>query len=162
MVRRLEHSRESIGAAVGRLPSGCAILTVAHDGQSTGLLVSWMQQAAFEPLSITVAVKRGRPVGKLIDGARGFLLNLIGEDPSAMFKHFAKGFAPEEDAFAGLNVDPTEFGPQLASCVAFLGCRVSQKLAVGDHDLYIAEVVAAAVQDDAKPYTHLRKTGLAY
>jgi flavin reductase (DIM6/NTAB) family NADH-FMN oxidoreductase RutF len=161
-VRRLENSRESIGAAIGRIPSGCAILTVEHEGQATGVLVSWVQQAAFEPLSITVAVKRGRPAGGLIDGAGGFLLNLIGEDPSAMFKHFAKGFAPGEDAFVGLEVEPTEFGPMILAGAAFLGCRVSQKVAVGDHDLYIAEVVAAGVQDGAKPYTHVRKTGLAY
>lgn len=158
----MDDSQKSIAAAIGRIPSGCAILTVEHEGHSTGLLVSWVQQAAFEPLSITVAVKRGRPAGSLIGGAGGFLLNLIGEDPSAMFKHFAKGFAPGEDAFVGLEIEPTEFGPLIPACVAFLGCRVNRTVAVGDHDLYVAEVVAAGVQDAAKAYTHVRKTGLAY
>lgn len=161
-VGRLDDSRAVIGAAVGRIPSGCSVLTVEHQGQATGQLVSWIQQAAFEPLCITVGVKQGRPAATLIEGSNRFVLNIIGEDAMPMFRHFARGFAPGEDAFAGLDVEPTDFGPLLPACVAFLGCRVVQRVAVGEHDLYIAEVGAGAVQDGAKPYTHLRKTGLSY
>ena len=96
---------ESIGAGIGRIPSGCSILTVQHAGRSTGLLVSWVQQAAFDPPSISVAVKRGRPAEGLIDGSGRFVLNLVGEDPKPMFKRFGKGFSLEEDAFAGLAIE---------------------------------------------------------
>ena len=161
-MKQLDESRDAIGLAVGRMPSGCAILTTQHEGQSTGVLVSWIQQAAFEPLCITVGVRQGRPANTMIDGSNRFLLNIIGEDAGPMFKHFAKGFAPGEDSFAGLDVEPTDFGPLIPAGIAFLGCRVVQKVAVGDHELLIAEVVAGAAEQGAKPYTHLRKTGLSY
>jgi flavin reductase (DIM6/NTAB) family NADH-FMN oxidoreductase RutF len=50
----------------------------------------------------------------------------------------------------------------IEGCIAYLGCRVTQRIAVGDHDLYVAEVVAGASVNGAQPYTHLRTTGLSY
>ena len=166
----MDKDRDRIGAAIGRLPSGCSILTAEYAGRSSGVLVSWIQQAAFEPPSISVCVKRGRPIVQLIEASKRFMLNVIGEDPTAMFRHFGRGFTLDEDAFAGLQTTPTEFGPMLAlersegtdGCIANLGCRVMQRITVGDHDLYVAEVVASLVVDGAKPYTHLRTTGLSY
>lgn len=161
-MQQLQPDAAEIAAAIARIPSGCSILTVAHDGVRTGVLVSWVQQAAFEPLCITVCLKRGRPAGPLIDGAGRFLLNVVGEDPTALFKHFGKGFTLQEDAFAGLALELTDFGPLLTDCHAQLGCRVLQKVPVGDHDLYVAEVTAARLAQPFKPYVHLRKTAAYY
>ena len=158
----MKNDRETIGAAIGRIPSGCSILTAAHGECATGVLVSWVQQASFEPLAVTVCLKRGRAVNELVDGSGRFVLNVIGEDASPMFKHFGKGFAPDEDAFAGLAVRATDFGPIIEACVAFLGCQVVERMSVGDHDVYAAEVMAANIVEDAKPFVHLRKSGLTY
>lgn len=152
----------AIGAAIGRIPSGCAIVTSSHDGVSTGMLASWIQQASFEPPCVSVCVKRGRPIAGLIDGSGRFSLNLVGDPPAALFKHFGKGFSLDEDAFAGLSVSPSDFGPLLDSAIARLCCRVLTRVSVGDHDAYFAEVIAASGQPGAGPYIHLRKTGLGY
>lgn len=158
----MNENNEAIGAAVGMVPSGCSILTVAHDGRSTGLLVSWVQQASFTPLMLSVCVKRGRPAQTLIDGAGKFVLNVIPDDPSAMFKHFGKGFALDEDAFSGVATEPSDYGPMLTDCIAQMGCKIVQKVTAGDHDLYVVEVAAARSAEGAKPYVHLRKSGLSY
>lgn len=152
----------AIGSAIAKIPSGCAILTVQHDGHATGVLVSWVQQAAFEPPCITVGLKRGRPALELIDAAGRFVLNVIGDEPAPMFKHFGRGFTLDQDAFVGLQHKPSEFGPILGACIAHLGCRVLDRLTVGDHELYAAEVAAAGPSADGKPYVHLRKSGLSY
>lgn len=153
---------EAISGALGRIPSGCSILTVTRDGQSTGVLLSWVQQAAFDPPSLTFCLKRGRPAGTLLVAGARFLLNILGADPADMFRHFGRGFALDEDAFVGLTITPSEFGPILDACPAHLGCEVRNQLMVGDHDLYVAEVVAAQVTADFKPYVHLRRNGLSY
>lgn len=153
---------EAIGTALGRLPSGCSILTITRGEESTGVLLSWVQQAAFDPPSITFCLKRGRPVERLLENGARFLLNLLGDDPVDMFKHFGRGFDLHENAFAGLDVVACEFGPLLQACPAHLGGEVREKVAVGDHDLYIAQVVAARLSGDFKPYVHLRRNGLSY
>ncbi len=158
----MERDVERIGAALGRIPSGCSILTINHDGRSTGLLVSWVQQAAFEPPSLTVCIKQGRYVAEWIDHTGRFLLNAIGSDSSKLFKHFGKGFTAEEDAFAGLETEDTPFGPLLVECIAHFGCEVTQRITVGDHYVYAATVAAARGNSDAAPCVHLRKTGQTY
>lgn len=158
----MKEDLDRIGTAIGRIPSGCSILTAAHNGRATGVLASWVQQAAFEPPSVTVCLKQDRPATELVDSAQQFLLNVVGEDPTTMFKHFGKGYSLEEDAFTGLDVRDTDFGPLIESCIAHLGCRVVNSVPVGDHALYVAEVVAAGFVEDARPYTHLRRSGLTY
>jgi len=153
---------DTVGAAVGMIPSGCSILTVEHDGRSTGVLVSWVQQASFEPLLLSVCVKRGRPAQELIDAAGRFVLNVVPADPSAMFKHFGKGFLLDEEAFHDVATEPSDYGPMLTDCVAQMGCSVSQKIAVGDHDLYVVAVGTGRSTGGAKPYVHLRKSGSSY
>lgn len=155
--------REVIGAGLGRIPSGCAILTVQDESRSTGVLVSWVQQASFDPPSVSVALRKGRPAGEMVEKSGRFLLNIIGTNPTALFKHFGKGFSPDEDAFGGLSVSPSSFGMRIHSCIAHLGCRMTQRVAVGDHDLYIGTVEAAGEMGQVfQPYVHIRSSGFSY
>ena len=111
---------------------------------------------------LTVCLKPGRPAVELIGKSNRFLLNVIGDDPNEMFKHFGKGFSLEEDAFDGITVRSTKFGPLIESCIAHLGCQITDRHSIGDHDLYVVEVVAGGIVDGTKPYTHIRKSGLSY
>ena len=153
---------ECIGKALGRIPSGCSIITARSASGRTGMLASWVQQCSFEPLMITTAVKKDRPIQKLIDESDAFVVNLLGEDPSAMFKHFGKGFSPEEDAFAGLDVRDVDEGVVISDQIAWLAVRGRGRHDGGDHWVYIAEVVDAGLDSVQPPYVHLRKTGLSY
>src|SRR5262245_39317096 len=155
-------STEQIGKALGRVPSGCAILTSVSQHARMGMLASWVQQAGFDPPAISVAVKKGRPIEPIIDQSGRFTVNVIGEDPAPMFRQFGKGFATGEDAFAGVRTKEVEGGVMLEDAVAVLSCRVAGKHDTGDHWLYVGHIVNAMALDGAKPYVHLRKNGLNY
>lgn len=157
-----ERDRESIGQALAMVPSGCSIITCAVEGQRTGMLASWVQQAGFEPPAITVAVKKGRYIESLLEEAGQFSLNLLGEEPFALFKHFGAGFGPEDDAFDGLKVSSTDYGVELEDAAAVLSCRTLSRADAGDHHVYVGEVVAGRKLTDGKPYVHLRKNGFSY
>lgn len=159
----LSNDRDAIGASLGRVPSGCAILTATHGSQATGVLVSWFQQASFDPPMVSVALRQGRPAGSLVEKSGRFLLNLMGSNPTQMFRHFGRGFSLDEDAFAGLDCEPTEYGMLLRNCVAHLACSFIQKVTAGDHDLYLARIDrAAAPAASVSPYVHLRSSGFSY
>src|SRR5687768_64119 len=96
-----EEQLKGVGRALGQIPSGGSILTARDGERVTGMLASWVQQASFESPAITVAVRHGRPVQELIEASGHFVLNLIGEDRGPMFKHFSRGFGPDEPAFQG-------------------------------------------------------------
>ena len=153
---------EQVGLALGRIPSGCSILTARSDSGRTGMLASWVQQASFDPPAITVGVKKGRPITKIIDESGSFVVNILGEDTSAMFKHFGKGFGPEDDAFAGLETRDVEGGIVIADRIAWLSTEVRGKHDAGDHWIYVAEILEAEMEEICAPYVHLRKNGFSY
>ncbi len=153
---------ESVDIALGRLPSGVSVATATHQGGSTGMLASWVQQVAFKPPMVCLAIKKGRPIEPIIDGSGKFVLNMIGEDSSAMFRRFSRSVAPGENAFAGLEVQQREAGVVLKECIGHLACTVTAKHDAGDHNVYLAEVTAGCADPQAKPYVHLRNTGRSY
>jgi flavin reductase (DIM6/NTAB) family NADH-FMN oxidoreductase RutF len=156
-----EHKRQ-IGQALGQIPSGVSVLTARHGPQSTGMLTSWVQQAGFEPPAVTVAVKRGRPIESMIEASGHFVINLVGENRGPMFKHFSKGFSPDEPAFEGLAIQSLPEGVVIEDCIAHLRCRLVGSVDSGDHRVYVGEVLGGDVSGEGKPYVHLRANGLRY
>lgn len=158
----IEQQRECISKALGRIPSGCAIITARTETQRAALLASWIQQAAFDPPMISVAVKKGRPIETVIDATGAFVLNLLGEDPTAMLKHFASGFTLEQDPFKGIGAKDVACGVAIDDRIALLAAQVRGKHDAGDHWLYLAEVIHADIDEIRQPHVHLRKNGLSY
>ena len=158
-----DHLDES-ASALGRIPSGIFILTTNHEGRSTGMLASWVQQAGFEPPMLTVAVRRDRYVADWINASRKFTLNQVAAGNKSLLKHFGRGFGPEEAAFAGITLrGGSQDGPILAGAMAYLQCEVAGSIDGGDHRLYLATVVKGErIDHDAEPMIHLRKSGLHY
>jgi len=157
-----ETTRDQIAKALGRIPSGCCILTARGGGRRTGMLASWLQQAAFDPPMVSVAVNKGRPIVKLIEESGGFVANLLGENPGPMFRHFGRGFTLEEDAFAGLSVEEVPGGVAIPDRIAWLSAMIRHRCDAGDHWLLVAEVIAAEAGDGPSPYVHIRRNGLSY
>jgi len=149
---------------LGRVPSGLFVLTARHQERETGMLVSWVQQCAFEPPLLSLALKRGRDVLAWLEPEAPFTLNLVGEGQTNFLSHFGKGFALDQPAFTGLQVErlPGE-APVLADALGYLLCRVQARHPVGDHELFVATVEGGKMlRHDGKPMVHVRKSGLRY
>jgi len=154
-----------IARALGRVPSGLYILTVSHEGRSTGMLASWVQQAGFEPPMVTVAVASKRFAGDWIAASGRFTLNQIAAGGKALIRHFGRGFPAESPAFEGLALrdEPEAPAPVLAGAMAYLGVEVAGEVSSGDHRVFLARVVAGAVFEEAsEPMLHVRNNGLHY
>lgn len=158
-----ETTHDETMAALGRVPSGLFILTARHGRQETGMLASWVQQCSFTPPMVSAAFARDRWVlDWLADGA-AFAVNVIPEGEKKLVAHFGKGFGPGEAAFEGVEVrhDP-HAAPVLLAAHAYLDCRVACRHDVGDHVLVIGRVVGGGVLHDARPATHVRRSGVRY
>ncbi|MFO0809556.1 MAG: flavin reductase family protein [Gemmataceae bacterium] len=154
---------DALAAALGRVPSGLFILTARQDESEAAMLASWVQQCSFDPPQVTVGVQRGRPAYALLPDGATCVLNVVAEGQTTMLKHFGRGFAPGEPAFAGIAVERTADGVAiLTDALAHLECRVVGRASGGDHELLIARVEAGSLHSDGKPWVHLRKNGLGY
>ena len=154
---------DDVARALARVPSGLFILTAGAGDEAAGFLASWVQQAGFEPPALTVAIQIGRPILDLIRREARFCVSVLHEPTKAMIGHFAKGFAPGEPAFAGVDVRPAANGvPVLAGAHAHLACRLIGESRWSDHVILCGEVVGGAKHDDGMPLVHVRKTGTSY
>jgi flavin reductase (DIM6/NTAB) family NADH-FMN oxidoreductase RutF len=150
-------------AALGRVPSGLFIVTARHGRQETGMLASWVQQCSFDPPRISAAFARDRWVLEWLTPDAAFTVNVLGEGQKPLLAHFGKGFEPGEAAFEGLDVKrDARAAPMLLAAHAYLDCRVAQRCDLGDHVLVIGTVLGGAVLHEAKPATHVRRSGKHY
>lgn len=154
---------KSLAAALGRVPSGIFILTLARDGIETGMLASWVQQCSFQPPLVTFAVQRGRAIANLLPKDAVLTLNILESAQTDMIAHFGKGFALTDDAFQEIDIRRAEpHGPILTEAHACLFVRVVSCMPTGDHDLYIGEVTAGTLLEEGQPMVHIRKNGMHY
>jgi flavin reductase (DIM6/NTAB) family NADH-FMN oxidoreductase RutF len=160
-----EDLRNTVGRALGRIPSGLFVLSVLDGGGGRyGMLASWVQQAAFEPLAVSLAIARDRPMRDTIVRTRRFALSVISAGDTDLLRRFARQRGPEHDPFEGLDVIPTPSGiPVVAGALAWLDCELLQAVEFGaDHDVMIAGVTAGQVLRQGQSFTHVRGSGLHY
>ena len=152
--------------ALGRLSGGLHIVTARQAERSGAMVASWVSQASFEPPGLTIAVARDRAMESLLQVGDRFVLNVLRQDDhQGLMRHFLKRFPPGADRFAGVSVlaDAASGGPVLSDALAFLGCRVEQRMECGDHWVVYGVVESGNVSDsEAMPAVHHRKVGNHY
>jgi flavorubredoxin/flavin reductase (DIM6/NTAB) family NADH-FMN oxidoreductase RutF len=156
--------------ALGRLSGGLYVVT-ARQGEgeaarSGAMVASWVSQASFEPPGLTVAVAKDRAIEALLQVDDRFVLNILREDNhQQLLRHFLKRFPPGADRFAGVaTLDGVAAGgPVLGDALAYLGCRVAQRMEGPDHWIIYAVVEEGNVADaSANTAVHHRKVGNHY
>ncbi|MGA0253040.1 diflavin flavoprotein [Vulcanococcus sp. DEBay_Sum22DG08_74] len=152
--------------ALGRLSGGLYVVTARQDERASAMVASWVSQASFDPPGITVAVAKDRAIEALLQVGDRFVLNILREDNyQDLMRHFLKRFPPGADRFAGVNTldGVANGGPVLGDALAFLGCRVSQRMEGPDHWIIYGEVEQGNVSDtEARTAVHHRKVGNHY
>jgi 3-hydroxy-9,10-secoandrosta-1,3,5(10)-triene-9,17-dione monooxygenase reductase component len=156
--------KHTVGKAIGRIPSGVFILTTAHNGEAAAMMASWVQQAAFDPPAVSIAIAKGRAIGEMIRASGKLALSVVPEGDTSLMKRYARGIKPGEDAFAGVETITTPGGiPVLAAAIAWIeGDLLTTCEFGGDHDLLIAEITAGAILKPGQAFTHQRGSGFHY
>ena len=152
--------------ALGRLSGGLYVVTARQQERASAMVASWVSQASFAPPGLTVAVAKDRAIETLMQVGDRFVLNILREDNhQSLLRHFLKRFPPGADRFAGVNTldGVAEGGPVLGDALAYLGCRVQQRMEGPDHWIIYAEVEQGNVADtEASTAVHHRKVGNHY
>lgn len=157
-------SNDAIARSLGRIASGLYVLTAGTGKSATGMLASWVQQVGFEPPTVMVALKRGRPIEELVRQGGAFCLTVIDEASKNLMGHFARGFEPGAPAFEGIATATSAQGvPYPTGAAAHLECEVVGAVDDwGDHAVVCGKVVAGDGDVARQPMVHIRKNGLSY
>ncbi|KAF6259934.1 flavo protein [Scenedesmus sp. NREL 46B-D3] len=155
-----------VAKALGRISSGLYIVAAAQDNARSGMVASWVSQASFEPLGLTISVAKDRAIESMMQVGDKFVLNCLGEktaDP--IMKHFLKRFAAGEDRFQGIEwfAAAGNQGPVLKDAIAYMECQVVSRMETADHWVTYAHVTGGEVMNsDERTAVHRRKVGNYY
>jgi flavin reductase (DIM6/NTAB) family NADH-FMN oxidoreductase RutF len=148
--------------ALRMIPYGLFVMTAKDDKTMTGAAVNWVTQASFQPPLVVLGAKSDAPSTGMIESSGLFCINVLetGQVPlaSAFFKHVE----PEGNKFGDIEFSLSPNGlPVLKDALSYFECRVRDKVAIGDHTIFVGEVVEAGVLKEGKPLT-LSETGFFY
>ncbi len=148
--------------AVGRVVGSLCVMSAKRGDVTSAMLASWVSQATFNPPGVTIAVAKERAVESLTHNGDRFVLNILAEGKQ-LRKHFLKPFAPGEDRFVGVETKEADNGcPILIDALAYLECKVTNRMECGDHWLVYAVVENGQLLNDGVTAVHFRKSGSHY
>ncbi|WP_009631910.1 diflavin flavoprotein [Synechocystis sp. PCC 7509] len=164
-IKELKAIDSNLEKALGRISSGLYIITAQKGDLTSAMLASWVSQASFIPLGLTIAVAKDRAIESLMQVGDRFVLNVLEEGNHLhLMKHFLKRFSPGADRFAGIKTQRAENGsPILTDALAYLECVVTTRMETSDHWIVYSTVDAGRVSKlEALTAVHHRKVGNYY
>ncbi len=164
-IKNMKSLDADLDKALGRISGGLYIITAKKSDVKSAMLASWVTQASFKPLGLTIAVAKDRAIESLMHVGDRFVLNVLEEgNYQALMKHFLKRFPPGADRFAGVKTQPAENGsPILTDALAYIECKVVSRMECSDHWIVYSTVDNGRVsKSEALTAVHHRKVGNHY
>ncbi len=131
------------------MPSGLYVLGTRAGDRRNGMTLNWATQVSFDPKLIGVSVEKEAFSHELLLEGGVFALNLVDREDRAIVRKFTKPVEVDLEART-LNGfafhDGLSGAPVLDQAPAYVDCIVRQKVEVGDHTLFLGEVVDAGFQ----------------
>ena len=113
------------------------------------ITIAWTGSVCSDPPMLSIAVRPERHSHGLIKATGEFVVNLPSRSQARVTDWCGMVSGSKVDKFAetGLTAAPAIAvgSPIILECPVNIECRVSQHLALGSHDLFLAEVVAVQV-----------------
>ncbi len=132
-----------------KMPSGLYVIGSRGSApDALGLMTAnWVAQLSFAPKLVGVSVERTAVTHRLVSEGGRFSVSLVTREDRAIVRRFTKPVEVDLEAKT-INGFPylerATGAPILRQAAAFLDCEVRETVEVGDHTLFVGEVVEAA------------------
>ncbi|HEX9969232.1 MAG TPA: flavin reductase family protein [Acidimicrobiales bacterium] len=148
------------------MPSGLYIVGARAGERRNGMTLNWATQLSFDPKLLGIGVEREAFTLELIREGRVFSLNIVDREDRAVVRKFTKPVEVDAEART-LNGFPFHDGrtgaPILDHAVAYLDCELRQEVEVGNHTLFIGEIVDAGfLKPEDTPVLRMEDTRMNY
>jgi len=150
--------REAILKNMAHMTYGIYVLTTRFEGSINGMIASWISQVSYEPPLFMAAIHPNRYSHELLAKSGYFALHIISREQRDLLARFKGPTAKEK--FESISWEYGVTGcPILVDCIGCMECRLTQRLAPGNHTLFIGEVVNAIFNTEKKPLCTLDYEG---
>ena len=148
-------------------PSGLYVIGSRDGARRNGMTANWVSQVSFDPKLVAVSVDQHAFTHELIRAGNVFTVCTIDREQREIVRKFTKPVVVDLAAqtineFPYLD-GPVTGAPVLAQSVAYAECEVRQPVEIGDHTLFLGEVVNAAfLKDEETPVLRMEDTRMNY
>jgi len=132
---------------IEKIVNGVSVVTSRSDGKINGLSVAWMSQVSISPPLVMVAIGKSKYTHELIEKSNVFAINILSDRQKDIAKHFGLQSGRKTDKFDKVECETKKTGcPILKACLAYLDCKVHKSMNVGDHTIFVGEVIDAGIK----------------
>ncbi len=132
--------------ALRMIPYGIYVMTAEAGGDVAAATVNWVTQTSFAPPLVAVGVKADSGAYEIAKKSGHFALNMLGKGQQGMAFAFFKPAERDGDKISGESFRVGSSGaPILDSAQASVECKISQIVELGDHHIFLGEVIDANV-----------------
>jgi flavin reductase (DIM6/NTAB) family NADH-FMN oxidoreductase RutF len=132
--------------------SGVTIVSAEYEGVQHGMTVSAFFSVSLAPPLVLVSLSWGSRTRDLVQKSNSFGITILTSQQQDLSDRFAGRSTEDTDRFEGLHTFTLLTGaPFLAGGLAFFDCRVVSVVEIGEHSLYIGEVVSVCQGQAGQP-----------
>lgn len=134
-------------------PCPVVLLSVAGKDRPNIITLSWVANVCSKPPTIVAGIRPERHSFEMVKEAQEFVLNIPSIDQLEGTEFAGTKSGRDFDKFAECGFTPeqaTEINaPMIKECPINIECKTTQVIPLGAHHLFIAEVVAVHIDEDA-------------
>ncbi len=130
---------------MGRFATGVTLITARWGDVVWGMTANAILSLSLDPPRLLVSIKCDNYMNKCLAEGQCFAVNILGGEQEDIARRYAfRG----PKSFEGLAMTSAITGaPIVAGALAYVDCRVVERVHAGDHDMYIGEPLAGEVRD---------------
>ncbi len=132
-------------------PGPVVLVTATLRGQSDVTTASWVTPLSGDPPLVGVALRERTLIHDLIRRSEEFTLNVPPAHLAREVHHCGTVSGADEDKWQATALHPTTArqvtAPWVSECLAHLECGLVEVVPVGDHTLFVGQVLTAWAED---------------
>ncbi len=133
-------------------PRNVVLVTCVDEvGKVNVITLAWSMPVSMDPPIVAISVAPKRYSHGLIERSKEFVVNVPTMDIVKEALYCGRVSGRRRDKFKDVGLTPSPAKrvkpPIINECIAHLECKVIQQIKVGDHTLFLGEVVAAYVNE---------------
>ena len=144
--------------AMRQWATGVTVVSSLHNGVRHGMTVSSFTSISLEPPIVLISLSRDTRTHDLVQRSGIFGVTLLNQSQHEISDRFAGRTADDQDRFADLETFVLHTGaPFLYGGLSYLDCVVTASQDIGDHTLFIGQVIALQVEPDGAPLIYYNR-----
>jgi len=135
-------------------PRQVILVSCRHEGKDNIIALAWHMPVSVEPQLYAIAVSKKRLACEMISKSRQFVINFIPFELKEKVLYCGTHSGKDADKFKECKFDKEEAVkvkcPIIKQCSAFMECMLATEIEMGDHVIFIGEVVNSGKKNDKK------------